>query len=128
MNEILQQVLPVIFFAIIVYMLMPLIKLAFKKIDDFQEQKVKNRLVNKAIDTIQDVVLTVTQTYVDAVKKNENWNDETQKEAFELAKGTANRVIPEKTKLIITEEYNNLDAWLAIQIQLAVKESKKEVS
>ena len=100
------------------------------KIDEMQtEKEIKdNELLNQYINTVQqivyDVVLNVSQVYVDSLKSSGNFNEEAQKYAKEMAIEMAKSLISKEAKKAIVSVYGDLDKYLSTQIESMVKQSK----
>lgn len=103
-----------------------------------QRKKVENEIkqselaqfeasILEAIDIIERVVQTVSQTYVDSLKAKGEFTKEAQEKSFEEAFETAKLLIPEETKKLIETVYSDLDTWLKVQIESYIK-SKKDLA
>jgi ribosome-binding factor A len=81
------------------------------------------RYLALADDAITSAVSSVSQTYVDALKKENAFTAEAQKEAFAKAKNLTLQILGNKTKEAITAEMANADfaAWLNAKIEQAVR-------
>ena len=101
-----------------------------KKIDEAQvDTDIKNyEKLNQYIDSAQAVianaVLTVTQTYVETLKKNGNFTKEAQLEAKEMAIDIANNLITEECKNAIITVYGDFETYLDSVIESLVQINK----
>lgn len=87
------------------------------------------KYVDKAADMIEDIVVTVNQIYVDDLKKNkENWNKDTQLEAFSKAYNTAMAMMSDDMKESILVVYKDIDSWLGCSIEKYVSKNKSTVN
>jgi len=77
-----------------------------------------------ALDAVFNSVEFVNQTFVKALKREGNFDDEAKQIAFEKAKSAALEVMEASTKRWLTKTFSDLDSWLTIQIESAVKNSK----
>ena len=99
-----------------------------------EELKVKtkddtyNKYLDDISDIIQQVVLAVSQTYVDTLKSKNAFTEERQVEAFNKAKSQILLLLTEESKDIIKEVYGDLDSWLDTRIEAEVKIQKKPKS
>lgn len=99
-----------------------------------EELKVKtkddtyNKYLDDISDIIQQVVLAVSQTYVDTLKSKNAFTEEKQVEAFNKAKSQILLLLTEESKDIIKEVYGDLDSWLDTRIEAEVKIQKKPKS
>lgn len=101
-----------------------------KKINELQvntELKEKEKL-NHYIDVTQtvisDVVLYVTQTYTETLKKHGNFSEEAQLEAKEMAMNRAKELITEECKKAIIAVYGDLESYLDVMIESFVQSYK----
>lgn len=120
----------IILLAVASYVLVPLIKKAGTALTDQIEEKTKNdRLaqgVQRASDIVEQVVVAITQTYVDDLKKTGSFDGDAQKQALQMAKEAAAELISEEVQQLISENYNNFTDWLISAIEAAVAHSKWE--
>ena len=94
----------------------------------FGYQLVANKLSGSkyadAVGAIWDAVAYVNQTFVDSLKESGSFDGEAQKQAFLKAKEAAIETMKASTVKWLEKNYVNLDAWLEVQIESAVKASK----
>lgn len=92
------------------------------------KQKSKNDLVNKYLDMLNDsictAVLTTTQTYVEALKKEGKFDLDAQKVAFEKTLGAVKAVLTEDAKETLTEAIGDLDVYITNRIEAEVRMTK----
>lgn len=90
--------------------------------------KVENDTVDKYIamlsDTITACVMATNQTYVEALKKQNAFTAEAQKEAFNLTYNAVMAVLTEDAKQYLTEVYGDLTAYITTKIEAEVNVSK----
>ena len=107
-----------------------LISFINKKIDEVQistEIKEHDKLSGYIDDTqqiISDVVLTITQTYVESLKKNGKFNKEAQEEAKNRAVAIATELISEEAKNAINVLYGDFKSYLDVTIESMVNQNK----
>lgn len=77
-------------------------------------------MLSSAVTTVSDVVKQVYQTYVEALKGQNAFTAEAQKEALAKALETIEAVLPEKVKAYLTDNFGNMEAWLTTQIEAAI--------
>lgn len=80
--------------------------------------------ISAASDLVCQVVDSVSQTYVDDLKAEGKFDIESQKEATEQAMEKVKSLLSENSKKVITEAYNDLDAWIDTKIQAYIKSTK----
>jgi hypothetical protein len=88
------------------------------------EDEAFRAIILEAINTVEQSVIYVMQTYVDSLKRSGSFTPEAQSKAFEMAKSEARNMIDEQTQKIIAEEYGNFDLWLNTKIEQTVRETK----
>ena len=88
--------------------------------------EIKNAEVQQMIDNIGDIVIMVSQTFVDSLKESGNFDKEAQAKAFNMAKTAALNGMSDSMKKYIDKYCGGLDEWLRIQIEAWVKKSKIE--
>ena len=101
-----------------------------KKIDEIQiNTEIKNHeklndYINDAQKIISDVVLTVSQVYVESLKKSGNFDEAAQKEAKDMAIDIATKLISEEAKNAINVLYGDFSDYLDVAIESMVNQSK----
>lgn len=104
-----------------------LIKLINMKSAEIQN-KVDNETADKYIamlaDTITACVIATNQTYVEALKKENAFTAEAQKEAFNLTFNAVMAVLTDDARDYLTEIYGDLTAYITTKIEAEVNISK----
>lgn len=75
-------------------------------------------------DTITACVIATNQTYVEALKKENAFTAEAQKEAFQLTYNAVMAVLTDEAKDYLTEIYGDLTAYITNKIEAEVNISK----
>lgn len=75
-------------------------------------------------DTITACVIATNQTYVEALKKENAFTAEAQKEAFNLTYNAVMAVLTDEAKDYLTEIYGDLTAYITTKIEAEVNISK----
>ena len=88
--------------------------------------EIKNAEVQQMIDNIGDIVIMVSQTFVDSLKESGNFDKEAQAKAFNMAKTAALNGMSDSMKKYIDKYCGGLNEWLRIQIEAWVKKNKIE--
>lgn len=88
------------------------------------EDETIREAVLKAIDIVEQAVLYVMQTYVDALKRKGEFDIKAQEEAFQMAKEKAKDLITEEMRKTIENGYGDFDTWLETRIEQTVRETK----
>ena len=88
--------------------------------------EIKNAEVQQMIDNIGDIVIMVSQTFVDSLKESGNFDKEAQAKAFNMAKTAALNGMSDSMKKYIDKYCGGRDEWLRIQIEAWAKKNKIE--
>lgn len=90
--------------------------------------KVENDIADKYIamlaDTITACVIATNQTYVEALKKENAFTAEAQKEAFNQTFNAVMAVLTDEAKEYLTAVYGDLTAYITNKIEAEVNISK----
>lgn len=90
--------------------------------------KVDNDMADKYIamlaDTISACVIATNQTYVEALKKENAFTSEAQKEAFNQTFNAVMAVLTDEAKEYLTALYGDLTAYITNKIEAEVNISK----
>lgn len=120
MNEIIINIISVVVTSIV----LPLISIAGAKLIQFINSKIKN---NKAVDLLTtattiviNAVRSVFQTYVEALKKEGNFNKDAQIIALNKAKDIALTQMTDEVKNYLVTTYGSLDSWLDTNIEATI--------
>lgn len=104
------------------------VKLLKKWIDE-KTQKIDNEKAQEYLtsigDTICQVVMSTTQTYVDNLKGKDAFDDVAQKEAFNITKNAVLNLLTTEAKDFLAKAYGDVDAWLDSKIEQTVQATKK---
>lgn len=116
----LTETLIVVLAAVITKYLIPSIKISI----DRNLAAIKNDKVEATLKRVSailfDITAETTQTFVEKMKKEGTWNEETKKQAFEETKQKALLMISVESQLLINEIYQDFDVWLKTQIESSV--------
>ena len=92
------------------------------------QDKVENEMADKYIamlaDTITACVIATNQTYVEALKRQNAFTAEAQKEAFDLTFNAVMAVLTDEAKQYLTSIYGDLTAYITTKIEAEVNISK----
>ncbi len=98
-----------------------------KELAEKTENETLRKYVEDANDIIASIVLSVSQTYVDAMKKAGKFTPEAQETAKNMAIARAKELISSASKNAIVVLYNDFDAYINAQIEALVRETKLTV-
>ena len=127
MNELLTTLIQVVVLPAIPVLVAYLVKY-LKARAEHTATRLDNELIRTYLQEATDAVLQgvtyTAQTYVDTLKKQDKWDEEAQKIAFNTAKDIALKLLTEEAKQLITDMYGDLTVWLDTKIEQTVKEQK----
>lgn len=101
------------------------------KVDELQantrliEYEKINKVIDKAQDTITNIVTEINQTFVNDLKKSGEFTKESAKKAKDTAIEEAKILINEESIIVIEETHGSFDKWLNTIIEKTVNELKK---
>ena len=127
LNGIPQEVLNIIWSALGV-IITGLISCATTKLISFMNSKIKDAQVKRwATDLtsiIMNSVLTITQTYVDNLKKDNAFTKEAQKEAFNKCLTLVQNQLTPELRKYIEDNFGDIQVYLKTQIEAMIKSLK----
>ena len=115
-------VLPLLVRYIVVYL-----NVKTKEYSSQIENETLRKYVEDANEIIATIVLSVSQTYVDAMKKAGKFTPEAQETAKNMAIEQAKQMISEASRNAISTLYNDFDAYINSQIEALVRTTKIEI-
>ena len=93
------------------------------------QNKVHNDTADKYIqmltDTVASCVLATSQTYVEALKKDNAFTKEAQQQAFDMTYNAVMDVLTADAKEYLTNIYGDLSVYISNKIEAEVKITKK---
>lgn len=104
------------------------IKLISAKIDQIEETTTNENtrvIIEEAEKAISAAVSFTSQTFVEALKKENLFTKEKQKEALETALKKTLTMMSENTVEFINNTYGDVNEWIITKIEEAVKQDKK---
>lgn len=101
-----------------------LVPLALRFVWQFISAKVADSKYAAALNSIYNAVEYVNQTFVDALKEKGCFDEEAQTYALTMAKEAALNLMTNSTYQWLMGSVSNLDEWLTMQIEAAVKTVK----
>jgi hypothetical protein len=108
--------------------IIPLLGLLTGYLIDYIKTKTNSAKLDKYVDmlndTITECVLATKQTYVEALKKNGNFDETAQKEAFEKTKQAVMDILNADAKEYLTTIYGDLNAYVNQKIESEVNLTK----
>lgn len=88
------------------------------------DNDVADRYVALLFETISDCVRATTQTYVDALKKENAFTPEAQKEAFDMTYKAVMSILTDDVKEYLSLIYGDLTVFITNKIEAEVKAQK----
>ena len=120
MNEIILSIISVVVTSVV----LPLITLGGTKLIQLINQKIKDEktrnLLTGLSTIVERAVRSVTQTYVDSLKKSGKFDQEAQLVALSLAKEEVLKEINEETRAFIETNYGNINDFVTKQIESTI--------
>lgn len=84
-----------------------------------------NKYLNLAEGAIETAVISVNQTFVDAMKKQGTFDQDAMEKSFHAAKNKALSIIGTSAESALRDVYKDIDAWLDNKIEYYVNRNKK---
>jgi len=120
MNDIIISIISVVVTSVV----LPLITLGGTKLIQLINQKIKDektRNILTGLSTIVErAVRSVTQTYVDSLKKSGKFDQKAQQVALTLAKEEVLKELNQETKLFIETNYGSINDFVTTQIESTI--------
>lgn len=120
MNEILINIISVVVTSIV----FPLLSIAGAKLVQLINSKINNNkaanFLSIATTIIINAVRSVFQTYVEALKKEDKFDEASQKLALLKARDIALNQMTDDVKNYITSTYGDLDTWINTNIEATI--------
>ena len=126
-TEILQQIFELCIIPLLGILTGCLIKAIKNKADELSvesENALTKKYINMLSQTITDCVIATNQTYVDSLKKQNIFDYEAQKEAFNRTYQSVMAILSEEAKKYLTEAYGDLSAYITAKIEREVNLNK----
>ena len=89
-----------------------------------QENAVVSKYITLLSETITDCVIATNQTYVDALKEQNAFDEEAQLNAFKKTYEAVMAVLSEDAKEYLAHVYGDLSAYITARIEAEVKANK----
>ena len=100
------------------------IPLILRYIYQLVSAKVGDSEYQRAVDAVFSAVEYVNQTFVESLKKSGSFDNEAQQTAFLKAKDAALMTMETSTRKWLEKSFKDIDGWLTVQIESAVKGAK----
>lgn len=100
------------------------IKIKSKEAQDKIDNDTADKYIAMLTDTITACVIATNQTYVEALKKDNAFTAEAQKEAFNLTFDAVMAVLTDDAKKYLTSIYGDLNAYISAKIEAEVNLNK----
>lgn len=126
-NEIMNLIETLVFAPLIVAISSFLIALIRQQTSRIQEkikdEKIK-RILEVAENAVSQAVSTVSQTYVDELKKDGVFYGDEQRKAFEMSKEKVYKLFTTETMQTIQNNYGDVEEWIATKIEETIAKNK----
>lgn len=110
--------------AIAVACLVAYIKSKTDELNEKHNNELLTKYTNMLSQTVIDCVITTNQTYVEALKGQNKFDEEAQKKAFEMTYNSVLTILNEDAKEYLASIYGDLGAYLTTLIEAEVKRNK----
>ena len=97
--------------------LIALIRQQTSKIEEKIKDEKAKRMLEIAENVVSQAVATVSQTYVDGLKKDGIFDTDAQKEAFEMSKDKIYMLLTTDTLQAVKDNYGNVEEWINTKIE-----------
>lgn len=134
MNELLKEIAELFLFTIItgcgIAVINKVITFLNEKIDDLQKTKtfVEHEKLNQYIDYAQEAIISavtsVSQTYVDSLKKSGQFDKTAANNAKKQAIEIAEKLISDNSKIAIETVFGNFEEYINNKIEAVIKSEK----
>lgn len=104
--------------------LIALIRQQTAKIESSVKDNKVKRLIQIAESAVDQAVTSVTQTYVDGLKKEGAFDSNAQKDAFEKSKQNVRKLLTADAISAVKDAFGDFDEWLETKIEEAVYNNK----
>lgn len=88
------------------------------------DNDIADKYIAMVADTVSACVIATNQTYVEALKKNNAFTAEAQKEAFTLTYNAVMAILTDEAKEYLAEIYGDVTAYITNKIEAEVNISK----
>ena len=126
MNEIVINVISIIVTSVV----LPVITYAGIKLTEWLNTKIKDEKSKAILNNISEVILnnvaTVFQTYVEALKKENQFDSKAQNNALRLAKERIIKELNDEELVYISDKYGDANTWLNTQIESTIYKLKNK--
>lgn len=127
LNIILTAVIVPVLLALTGY-IVDLLKKKSKNLQAATKSKELQGYISMAENAIVNSVNAVSQTYVEALKKDGTFDAEAQGIAFTKAKFKVMAILSDSAKEALTEAFKDLDTWLSVEIESSVWNLKTAIT
>lgn len=100
------------------------IEIQKENIKTHNESELTNKYIDLLAQTIETCVIATNQTYVESLKKRNQFTREAQLEAFRMTKEAVLTILSEEAEKYLTAIYGDLDTYIVNQIQACVNINK----
>lgn len=129
MNDILREIIMSVTTIMITILSGCITRVITIKMNDMTN-KIKDSRKAEFLNWINSVIVqcvdTTTQTYIDTLKKNGNFNEEAQKEAFNRTMTNISALLSEKDLATLGGYVGDTSTWITTSIESYIKNKKTE--
>jgi hypothetical protein len=100
------------------------IRAKVKDINSALDNDLAVKYITMAGDTVANCVIATSQTYVDSLKKQNKFDGDAQKHAFEMTYDAVMQILTDDAKTYLTSIYGDLNIYLTTLIEAEVNRNK----
>lgn len=126
-NELLMTLIKIVILPAVPIVVTALVKFCKAKTDEALtevESELLRQALNEATDAVYTAVTYTSQVYVDSLKQSGSFDKAAQEQALKTALEKAESMLAEDTKKLLESLYGNLQDWLTVKIEQAVRDQK----
>lgn len=89
-----------------------------------EDDEMKRKYIEMLSETIQEAVISTNQVYTDSLKAQGKFDQNAQEKAFAETYEKVMGILTEDAKKCLSEIYSDLEKYVTIKIEAAVRENK----
>lgn len=105
--------------------ILPVITYAWNQLNEYAKTKKLDKYTELLKNGIEDAVKDVQSTFVEKIKNTKEWNEDTKKEALELAKSKAIYALSDSAYKLLKMANEDFDQYLTTLIESKLYDLRK---
>lgn len=106
---------------IVTTVIIPILKEVFQYVKGKTQSSMYMDTIIKIENLVEQAILSTSQTYVDSLKSQKTFDEDSQKLAFDKTKDSIKNMLTTEMENFIVYYHKNLDAWLDTKIEQLIK-------